>query len=292
MRGTASVQYMKRTTVYHLCTIYERHNLLCTIHGTYNCVPPVYNIWRAQPPCYEAVMYILCVLTHNVSRMCSQYGVATPYWPESHVCPPPTITCCPEWQGHRYTSTITCCPEWQDHRYQGWDKHVMVRRSHLPATSRSISYRFTHYRHGATRIRSFHTKGGTSRTSLPGRVKYIFLSFQGLKRQFWIASEWKTGPGLWGWPWRDHVGVPESVVSDRNFSHQKVRVTINHPHFPCNCSHLDMHNLALGTYLVKYNPIYTVSDRPNIALRKPVSTPVVRWEFYKMEFKNIFPHTR
>ena len=181
-------------------------------------------------------MYILCVLTHNVSRMCSQYGVATPYWPESHVCPPPTITCCPEWQGHRYTSTITCCPEWQghrytstitccpewqDHRYQGWDKHVMVCRSHLPAASRSISYRFTQYRHGATRIRSFHTKGGASRTSLSGRVKYIFLSFQGLKRQFWIASEWKTGPGLWGWPWRDHVGVPESVVSDRNFSHQK-----------------------------------------------------------------------
>ena len=181
-------------------------------------------------------MYILCVLTHNVSRMCSQYGVATPYWPESHVCPPPTITCCPEWQGHRYTSTITCCPEWQghrytstitccpewqDHRYQGWDKHVMVRRPHLPAASGPISYRFTQYRHGATRIRSFHTKGGTSRTSLSGRVKYIFLSFQGLKRQFWIASEWKTGPGLWGWPWRDHVGVPESVVSDRNFSHQK-----------------------------------------------------------------------
>ena len=230
MRGTASVQYMRRTTVYHLCTIYERHSL-CTIHETYNCVPPVYNIWEAQPPvyniweaqppCYEAVMYILCVLTHNVSRMCSQYGETAPYWPESHVCPPPTITCCPEWQGHRYTSTITCCPEWQDHRYQGWDKHVMVRRPHLPAASGPISYRFTQYRHGATRIRSFHTKGGTSRTSLPGRVKYIFLSFQGLKRQFWIASEWKTGPGLWGWPWGDHVGVPESVVSDRNFSHQK-----------------------------------------------------------------------
>ena len=49
-----------------------------------------------------------------------------------------------------------------------------------------------------------------------------------------------------------------------------------------------MYDLALGTNLVKYNPIYTVSDRPNIALRKPVSTPVVRWEFYKMEFKNIY----
>ena len=60
----------------------------------------------------------------------------------------------------------------------------------------------------------------------------------------------------------------------------------------CFIFKLDMYNLALGTNLVKYNPIYTVSDRPNISLRKPVTTPVIRWEFYKMEFKNISPHTR
>jgi hypothetical protein len=53
-----------------------------------------------------------------------------------------------------------------------------------------------------------------------------------------------------------------------------------------------MYNLGLGTQLVKYNPIYAVSDLPNTALCKPVNTPAVRWEFYKMEFKNVSPHIR
>ena len=53
-----------------------------------------------------------------------------------------------------------------------------------------------------------------------------------------------------------------------------------------------MYNLPLGANLPKYNPVYVISDRPNVFLYKPTKTPVTRWEFYKMEFKNIFPHPR
>ena len=53
-----------------------------------------------------------------------------------------------------------------------------------------------------------------------------------------------------------------------------------------------MYNLGSGTHIPKYNPIYVVSDRPNISLSKPVSVPVIRWELYAIEFKNISPHTR
>ena len=53
-----------------------------------------------------------------------------------------------------------------------------------------------------------------------------------------------------------------------------------------------MYNISLGTYLVKHNPIYTFSDRPNVNSHKPVIAPAIRWNFYKWEFKNIFPHVR
>ena len=53
-----------------------------------------------------------------------------------------------------------------------------------------------------------------------------------------------------------------------------------------------MYNLGSGTHIPKYNPIYVVSDRPNISLYKPVSVPVIRWELYTIEFKIISPHTR
>ena len=53
-----------------------------------------------------------------------------------------------------------------------------------------------------------------------------------------------------------------------------------------------MYNLGSGTHIPKYNPIYVVSDRPNISLHKPVSVPVIRWELYTIEFKIISPHTR
>ena len=53
-----------------------------------------------------------------------------------------------------------------------------------------------------------------------------------------------------------------------------------------------MFNLGSGTHIPKYNPIYVVSDRPNISLYKPVSVPVIRWELYTIEFKIISPHTR
>ena len=53
-----------------------------------------------------------------------------------------------------------------------------------------------------------------------------------------------------------------------------------------------MYNLPLGANLPKYNPVYVISDRPNVSLYKPTKTPVIRWDFYKMEFKNIFPHPR
>ena len=53
-----------------------------------------------------------------------------------------------------------------------------------------------------------------------------------------------------------------------------------------------MYNLGSGTHIPKFNPIYVVSDRPNISLSKPASVPVVRWELYAIEFKNISPHTR
>ena len=53
-----------------------------------------------------------------------------------------------------------------------------------------------------------------------------------------------------------------------------------------------MYNLGSGTHIPKYNPIYVVSDRPNISLYKPVSVPVIRWQLYTIEFKIISPHTR
>ena len=53
-----------------------------------------------------------------------------------------------------------------------------------------------------------------------------------------------------------------------------------------------MYCRALGTDLVKFNPIYTVCDRPNTNLHKPTGQPVIRWHFYENLFKNICPLVR
>ena len=52
-----------------------------------------------------------------------------------------------------------------------------------------------------------------------------------------------------------------------------------------------MYSQLLGCHLVKYNPIYAVGDK-SYPRQKPSEIPLVRWDFYKLNFHNIYPHVR
>ena len=52
-----------------------------------------------------------------------------------------------------------------------------------------------------------------------------------------------------------------------------------------------MYSRLLGCDLVKFNPIYAIGDK-SYPRQEPSETPLVRWDFYKINFHNIYPHVR